>query len=228
VTVVATAKAPQLRFRLPGKWWQIPLGDLDEAKASVRRLVDVAVGPRDDRAIERDRMRSQLFTAVEKAVAGSGLSMQIALEIVEGLPIPASFTVFQPDLSLSPAVGTGGAAVMGILQQGLEKRPDFDPEAILRFRSGVSEVLRQHRTEIALVTDRDTPEELETLAVEYWMTVPNAKRVLLVSFSTALAGIDHIMLPFFDSIIGATYWAGLDADGADEQPEAAQSEPATP
>ena len=214
---------PQLRFRLPGSWWQIPLTDLEEARASIRRLVDRAVGNRDDHATDRDRMRKQLTAAAEKAVSGSGTTMHIALEIVEGLPVPASFTVFQPELRLSPAVGTGGPAVIAILEQGLQQRADYNPEMAHRFTAHRSEVLRQHRTEMTM-TDSEPAEELPGFVVDYWMTVPGAKRVVLVSFSTALAGMDEIMLGFFDSIIGATYWAGMD-EPIVQREEASETQP---
>ena len=223
MTSTTSVAVPQLRFRLPGKWWQVPLTDLDEARASIRRLVDRAVGNRDDRASDRDRMRKQLTTAAEKAVSGRGTAMHIALEIVEGLPIPASFTVFQPDLRLSPAVGTDGPAVIGILQQGLEQRADFNPETAYRFTAHRSEVLRQHRTEVTRA-EAETVQELPALIVDYWMTVPGAKRVVLVSFSTALSGIDEIMLGFFDSVIGASYWSGIDEPAVEaEAVEAAEA-----
>lgn len=225
MTATAAPAIPQLRFRLPGRWWQIPLTDLDEARASVRRLVDTAVGPRDDRATERDRLRRQLVSGVEAAVGGGGVSMQIALQIAEDLPIPVSFTVFTPTLHLSPAVGTSGDAVIGILQQGLERRADYNVETARRFSTQRSSVLRQHRTEVTVTEGKEGPEELPTLIVDYWLSVPGAKRVVLVSFSTALAGMDEIMLPFLDAIIEVTYWAGTDEATA-EPVEPAESEPA--
>ena len=204
---------PELRLRLPGSWWNIPLTDLEEAKASIRRLVDRAAGSRDDRAADRERYRRQLLDAAEAAIAGSGRAMHIALEIVEGLPIPVSVTVFAPDMRLTPAIGTDGLAVMAILEKGLARAAETpaDPDAAApptaetrsdRFRVGESEVLRRLRHETTTYGDEQVP----GLAVDYWITVPGAKRVALLSFSTALTGMDDIMLGFFDSIVQASFW----------------------
>lgn len=201
-TELPAATLPELRLRLPGKWWQIPLNDLERAKASIRVLVDQQAGRRDDRAVDRAAYRQQLFAAAEAAAAANGKSIHIALEIVEALPIPASVTVLAPEMRLTPAIGTDGLAVIGILQQGLERKPGYDAKAVSRFRVGESEVLRVHHEEQTTYGD----EQLPGLAVEYWITVPGFKRVALLSFSTALTGIDEIMLGFFDSIVRASYW----------------------
>lgn len=193
---------PELRLRLPGKWWQIPLHDLEKAKASIRSLVDLQAGRRDDRAADRAAYRQQLLTAAETAAGANGKTMHIALEIVEALPIPASITVFMPDMRLTPAIGTDAIAVMGILQQGLERNPGYDPTRVARFRVRESEVLRVHHEEKSQYGEEEVP----GLAVEYWVTIPGFKRVALLSFSTALTGIDDIILGFFDSIVSALYW----------------------
>jgi len=135
--------------------------------------------------------------------------MHIALEIVEGMPIPVSVTVFLPEMRLTPAVGTDASAVIGILQQGLEKNPAYDGERVARFRVGESQALRVHREEQSTYRDEEVP----GLAVEYWITVPGFKRVALLSFSTALTGMDDIMLGFFDSIVQASYWQAPSAEG---------------
>ena len=203
-TPVSTAGGAQLRFRLPGSWWQVPLTDAATAQASIRRLVEHQAGNRDDQATERENMRRRFFAAAERAIEGNGRSMHVALEIVEDLPIPVSFTVYTPDLRLTPAIGTDGDAVIGILEQGLAARGGYNAEQTRRFSIGESSVLRVHHDEIM---HRENPDEdIPALVTEYWISIPGTKRVALISFSTALSGIDEIMLGFFDSIIGATYW----------------------
>lgn len=198
----AFAGLPGLRLRLPGTWWQIPLHDIDEAKASIRTLVDQQVGRRDDRAANRAEFRQQLLAAAEAAAQANGKTMHIALEIAEGIPIPVSITVLLPEMRLTPAIGTDALSVIGILQQGLERKPGFDPQRVSRFSVRESEVLRVYHQEQTTYGE----EQIPGLAVEYWITIPGFKRVALLSFSTALAGIDDIMLGFFDSIVKATYW----------------------
>jgi len=195
---------PELRFRLPGQWWQIPLHGREEARDSIKKLVSRQVGTADDKAKLRDQLRRQLLQAVEVAIEGNGQSMQVALDVVEEFPIPVSFTVFLPQLQLTPSVGTEGASVISLLQRGLEAVASGRLETAHRFTAHDSEVLRVHRQH--LIRGEDGEEGLPALAADYWLSIPETKRVVLVNFSTALTGIDEVMLTFFDSIVRASYW----------------------
>lgn len=50
---------PQLRLRLPGQWWQVPLHDEVQARDSVKRLVERRLGTSDEHARLRAELRSQ-------------------------------------------------------------------------------------------------------------------------------------------------------------------------
>jgi hypothetical protein len=195
---------PELRFRLPGQWWQIPLHGLEEARDSIKKLVSRQVGTADDKAKLRDQLRRQLLQAVEVAIEGNGQSMQVALDVVEEFPIPVSFTVFLPQLQLTPSVGTEGASVISLLQQGLEAAGYGELETAHRFTAHDSEVLRVHRQQ--LIRSENGEKALPALTADYWLSIPETKRVVLVNFSTALTGIDEVMLTFFDSIVRASHW----------------------
>ena len=195
---------PQLRFRLPGRWAQIPLHNRDEARAAIRRLVSTQIGNADEAATVRADLRRQFEAALAEAIDGEGQSMQVAIEIIEKLPTPASFTVFLPAQRLTPAVGTTPEAVMAVLDQALADRGDVGIETASRFTAGESEVLRAHRYQFVPTTEGEV--DLRVLVVDYWMTVPGTKRVILVNFHTALADLEQQMLVLFDSIVRATYW----------------------
>lgn len=198
---------PQLRFRLPGEWWQIPLHSSEEAIVSIRRLIDKQVGNADAHATLRSQLRRQFAAAAAIAIEGDGQSLQIALSIVEELPVPVSFTVFLPQLRMTPAVGTSPAAVIAVLQQGLAETTGPEWATLHRFATATSEVLRTHRRQlVAGYESADAEESVPTLSVDYWMTIPGSKLVVLVNFSTVLADIDDVMLTLFDSIMSATYW----------------------
>jgi hypothetical protein len=203
-TIAVPQELPDLRFQLPGVWSQVPLHDEEEARKAVRALVARQLGTADDRATMRNDLRRQLMSALAEAIAGEGQSMQVALDIVEGLPIPASFTVFLPSQALTPAVGTDASAVIEILESGLAESDSVDHDTIVRFTVGPSEVLRTSR--LQEVPTEEGQDDLTVLVVDYWMTIPGTKRFILISFHTALAEAATEMTVLFDSIVKASYW----------------------
>lgn len=198
------AEIPELRFRLPGVWVQVPLHDLEEAKAAIRKVVARQLGSNDEAATAREQLRRQLIDGLTLAIDGEAQSMQIALEIVEELPLPISFTVYLPTQQLTPSIGTSSAAVMEILERGISERPDVDPETIERFATSESEVIRTHRFQVVDVEGASEP--LKVLVVDYWVTVPGTKRFVLLNFHTALADAAAEMTVLFDAIVKASYW----------------------
>jgi hypothetical protein len=197
-----TDSLPALRFRLPGRWFQVPLHSRDAARDSITRLVAQQVGPADDLGALRRELTRRMFAAVEAAIDGDGQSLQVALTIVPEVPLSASFAVFLPEVTLTPAIGTSPAAVMDLFERGLADATDVSTAT--RFSTPDSAVVRVHRHVLAEVDDRHEP--LDSLMVDYWLTVPGMKRVVLVSFSTVYSELEEVMMTFFDSIIGATYW----------------------
>lgn len=201
---VTPTDLPSLRFRLPGTWAQIPLHDAEEARSAVRKLVNRQLGGVDEGANTREQLRRQFNEALKGAIAGDAQSMQIALEIIEGLPTPASFTVFLPAQPLTPAIGTKPGAVMEILEKGIRARPDIDLASIVKFDTAESAVLRTTRLEL-MVVDTDA-EPMKVAIVDYWMTIPGSKRFVLINFHTALADAVAEMTELFDAIVRAAYW----------------------
>lgn len=215
--MTASAQAlPSLRFRLPGTWAQIPLHDAAEAREAIKRLVAKQLGRADDAATAREQLRRQFNEALKDAIAGEAQGMQIALEIIDGLPTPASFTVFLPEQPLTPAIGTEPAAVMSVLEKGMRGRADVDGTSIETFQTAESAVLRTSRTELMVVDAEAEP--MKVAIVDYWMTIPGSKRVILINFHTALADAIMEMTELFDAIVRAAYWTHPDgvADSADE------------
>ena len=198
---------PELKFALPGEWRQVPLHDEVSARASIRRLIDARVGRADEHAQLRDSMRRQLFDGLAAAIEGDGQSMTVALDVIEGVPFSASFTVYLPPLGMTPAVGTFPAEVMRVLQAGLEAMPDQHPETMIRFAATGSEALRTHHIrQVAAAGESHAGDALPTLVAQYWLTIPVTTRVMLVVFSTVFVDLEQVMLNFFDSIVRASHW----------------------
>ncbi len=145
------------------------------------------------------------MAALEGSIAGDGQSFYVALEIVPNMPIPVTASVTLPQQAITPAVGTSPAAVMAVLERGLEQtRAEMWPTA-KRFDTTQSAVLRLHRR--VPIPGNDSEETVDGLVADYWMTVPGTKRFVLVSFSTAFGPLEDTMLGFFDSLIGVAGWS---------------------
>ncbi|MBH0115991.1 hypothetical protein I6E52_03940 [Salinibacterium sp. NG253] len=209
---LAQKSLPELKFALPGEWWQVPLHDEVSARASIRRLIDARVGRADEHSLLRDSMRRQLFDGLAAAIEGDGQSMTIALDVIEGVPFSASFTLYLPPLGMTPAVGTAPAEVMRVLEAGLAAMPDLHPETVARFATTDSEVLRTHHIrQVAAADEDDAGDALPTLVAQYWLTIPETKRVILIVFSTVFVDLEQVMLDFFDSIVRALRWEDQDS-----------------
>ncbi|MBD7998468.1 MULTISPECIES: hypothetical protein [Oerskovia] len=198
------APLPRLRLRLPGNWWQVPLHDRTEARASVRRLVAATVGPADDRAALRIELERRVLGALDDAIDGDGQAFHVALSIVPGAPIPVTAMVSLPAQQLTPAVGTSATATMAILERGLADLTPGGAGALHRFTAGPSEVARRTRRHV--LVDPDSDETLPTVAVEYWMTVPGTKRFVLVAFSTPAGELEEPLTGLFDQIVRVSSW----------------------
>lgn len=203
---VADSGLPVLRFRLPGRWWPVPLHDAAGARASIRELVREQVGRADELAGLREALARRTLAALDQAIAGAGQSMHLALEIVPGVPLPASFTVFLLDPVLAPAVGTDPSRVVQVMERAVVegRMPGFETRT--RFTAHRSEVLRVHRVREAEVQEGGA-DGARLLLIDYWVTVPGTKRMVLVSCSSALVELQHELLGFFDAVIRASYWA---------------------
>lgn len=207
---------PTLRFRLPGDWWGVELHDRDAAVASAHRLVRHRIGPQDDRALTRARVTHELTEAIDAAIRAGGQSMFIAVQILDGVPLPISFAVYLPDVAMTPAIGTGADAVLDILERGIEQVASAehadpgDPADRVRILLPETQATRLHRIRVIDVGSGEDAGTLETLIVDYWVAVPGTKRVLLVSFSTSMAALQEYLLQFFDAILRATAWDRAD------------------
>lgn len=196
---------PVLRFRLPASWSPVLLNDAD-TPALVASFVNRTVGTLDENATVRARMRRDLASAIDIARAGHARAMFISHELAPGLPATVTLTVYsRPELRMSPAVGTDPERVVGVLLAGFDQMQTPHRETAHRLRIAGSEIVRLHHLDERRLDE--VPElPVRTLTADYWYTVPGTKRMSVVSLSTPLADIPHLMLDYFDAIVGASYW----------------------
>lgn len=198
--------APELRFRLPGRWYAVDLSSAAAATASIRRIAKESVGPADDRAPERARVRHQLQDAVAAGSRGDIRAIMFSTEIALGAPLPVTLLVFEPtDLRMSPAIGAAPEAVLAVMAEGLKELDPAAHASMAEARGPGVPALRTHRTES--VADGSEADGTLRLIADYWIPVPGTKQMLLARFSTPLGELENMMCALFDEFVAAAYFA---------------------
>jgi len=201
----AGVTAPELRFRLPGRWFAVDLTGPDATSASIRRIARDAVGPADDRAPERARVRRQLQDAVDAAAQGDVRAIMFSTEIAVGTPLPVTLLVFEPaDLRMSPAIGTAPETVLKVMAESLRQLDPVAHASMVEVRGPGIPALRTHRVET--VADDTEADGTLRLVADYWVPVPGTKQMLLVRFSTPLGELENMMCALFDEFVAASYF----------------------
>lgn len=217
---VETRQGHTLSFQLPGSWFVIDMADADLEKQSIDTMVREICGPTDEAAKARLLMRKRLQDACDTGQQAGARVMYFGREIAPEVPFPVVIAVYEPEnLRMSPAVGVTDNAVLDIFRQGFE---DEDVELIeiggLNF-GGLRSVVVEHDVSFdSLEPDDDSPEALQAydefkqldmrqMTVNYWCHVPNTKSIILVTMSTHVTDIQHLMLELFDLIVQTAYFA---------------------
>lgn len=207
---LAPAQAlPTLRLRLPGDWWTTSLRDREAALDAAKRLIRHRLGTSDEKAGLRARLHRDFVAAIDAAISGNGQSMFIAIQLVAGVPLPVTITIYLPEVAMTPSIGTSGERVIDILQQGLEgldAREVVDLGDLSRLEVANTAAVRSSRIRGVEVGDGTDSGILDVFVVDYWLAVPGTKRVLLVNFSTSFAELHEYLLAFFDAIMRVAYW----------------------
>lgn len=193
--------SPQLVFQLPGRWLALDPRDAEESDARVEAAVRDLVGPADDAAIARGRLRAAFQRSVDAARDASAHALFLCIEIVPDLATPASLTVHAPaGMRMSPAIGTSADAVLGVLAESFRTLAVPGAETATRLDGPRARILRLDRLHEETVEEHGESAVATRLEVEYWYAVPGSKQVVLASFATPLGELRHAMLHLFDSI----------------------------
>lgn len=225
--------APVLRFRLPGTWHTIDLADTEATKSDAKKMAEEILGRSDEAAAARILLRRHMADIAESGAEARGRVLFIADELAPGISLPATLTVFEPEgLRMSPAIGTDPEEVLRIFRAGLEElsTPGVEQAQIIEGDGFLS--LRIHRIDVRHW--QETPWEgpgqdpalapetawawsdevraeaekvtMRDILVDYWVTVPGSKSLVLVSAMSSCGDMPHAMLGLFDAIIAASYF----------------------
>lgn len=228
-----------LRFRLPGTWHMIDLIDPEVANTDARKMAEELLGISDEAAPARILLRRRLADAADASAAGNGRALFIATELSPGVPLPATITLFEPEhLRMSPAIGTQPQEVLRVFKEGLEQlaTPGIEDAQLVEGENFLA--LRIHRIderqweetpwngegsdpaqspETAWAWSEEMRQEasqatMRDILVDYWVTVPETKALVLVTAASSLGDMPHAMLGFFDALISAAYFVESEAE----------------
>ncbi|NQX12288.1 hypothetical protein HQQ80_11680 [Microbacteriaceae bacterium VKM Ac-2855] len=198
---------PDLEFVLPGSWRAIPLDDPQRERAAVRRLVADTVGSRDDRAKLRAELREAFATMAARAREAGGRDLYLAGELIPGLSIPSALVVAWPDLRVPGQDAARPEAAASLLREALVEATNADPtEFSDAVAAGSGVVRRARRTRPDAEAEGLASAAGETVIVDYWLTVPSSERVVVLSFSSALAELEEALLALYDAIVSTVLW----------------------
>jgi hypothetical protein len=199
----------RLRFTLPGEWWPAPMeADAAERTAAIAAFVRTHYGRRDDLARARAEHRGRLTQALDAAIDQGATQYHVSLANDGGVAFASTLSEYV----LPGAFGTDPAPALLADRVVVALHSESDADAAWRafaaggglaFAKGESIVLRRIVRREADPVDESS---VESLTADYWLTVPGAAEVVLVTLSTVLLALEPLMLELFDRIIDAAEW----------------------
>jgi hypothetical protein len=201
------------KFALPGTWGRIDLATEASIKASVRALVDRQVGKADDRATLRAELRDRIVPVANQAREKGGVEFHLSQEIVPGVPFGASLALFVPELDLARLGQLGLDDLRAVLEESLGPSAGATPSDL---EPGNGEIRAVRHIYRRTVPAADDAAEYPILEVDYWIAAARPARIATMSFATAFAGFEDLLLDLFDAIVETVRWPLAEAKTTSE------------
>jgi hypothetical protein len=180
---------------LPGSWVSLPMDDADALKERVREVVRDRT-PRDDRfATARRNLRDELLSSATNArVAGARL-YALSMELLPGLPFPASLIAYDVDWPPSAPVVEDPAVRLAAAF------PEFADVA-------TAPVPTRRRSSVRTRTlgEGEGAAETTVLDLTYWFAGPGEGLVCVMVSVPDCPGVEPIT-ELFDMIASSIHWA---------------------
>lgn len=196
---VGPAVRPTMVF--PGTWANIPLDGEAQTEQAITALIKRQVG-RDDRLARlRHDAKDRLRRLAADAKAANAIQLALSLEILPGLPFPASLVSDYRDWP-DAAEGLTVAERLGSILPGGE---------LLELQSGVA--IRTFRA----TTMRPGTEEIPDIKLEYFLCVPSGEFLLHVVADVPVLIDPELVAMLFDAMIDSVRWSPRDTSAEGEQ-----------
>jgi hypothetical protein len=201
VTATLGQAVPRLQFQLPGAWLAFDPRDPSTQAAQVREASRKLVGPADDAAPARRRLREHLDQSLTAARAAGAHGLFVCLEVAPDIRLPVTLTVHAPrELRMTPAIGTSPDAVLATLRESFTAIGVDETDTLTRLNGPRASALRLERVTEQVIEDEGEVAPVTRLEVEYWFAVPGSKHVVLALFASPLGELRHALRNLFDAI----------------------------
>lgn len=187
-------------FRFPGRWTRIPMTDAAARDAAIGELVRSNAGAVPSPLV--DEARRGIAGALAAASAEGLVDVYVGAPVTTGVPVTAMMLIHAPSIRLSVARGVGAAEVMDAFLEGLARRGSA--AELERFGVGASEVCRTVSVRAASVE----PPRAGELRVHFWVTVPGAKQVVPLVFTSPFVDLHEPLTALFSAVVSTLTWPG--------------------
>ena len=194
----------RLSLRLPGTWVQLDPHRPELTSERIRAFVELALGRADELARARRDMRRALGLLTGQAPEAAALEASfLCHEISPGTATPIAVSVFAPaEIHMSPAVGVRPAAVIDTFLAAMDALGEADDWSRLDCVDG--QAARRWRTTETVVAEGTEDLPLRSFVADYWRTVPESKRLVLVTVTSPLADIPRTLLRLADAVVAGS------------------------
>lgn len=194
-----TLTGADLSLILPGSWALVPLNDRDAAVARITALVKKQVGKNDRLAQVRRDLKTSLIRSAEDAIAIGAVGLGVSLEILPGIPFPASMVIVPVEWPSQPAADD---------QTPAQRLLTAFPGAVLVDEGAERPIVRRHE----LVQTTYETETSSDLRIDYWVPAGDGTRLARIHVKAPMAHTPPLWLELFDTIVGSLGWLNDTAD----------------
>jgi hypothetical protein len=204
VTRQVTLAGADLSIVLPGSWAVIPLTTAEAGERRVSALIKKQLGRNDRLAGLRRELRESINMSVREAVDLGAVGLAVSLEILPGIPFPASLLILPLDWPAT--VGDPDAPQEQRLLAAY-------PGSVLVEEGALRPIVRRHE----LVSTTYDTESSQDLRINYWLPVGDGgSSIVRVYVKAPMAHTPPLWLELFDTIIGSLGWLNDAPAGVEE------------
>lgn len=174
----------------------------------MRRLVEESMGARDDLSQQRASLRQLFQPVADSAREGGATNLYVAIELADGVPLPAWLLVFPLELESADFSRLGIEDLKAVLQEGAEIfEPDAPPSGVEPAEGSGSPITAVRQNWRRRTVSPDDPDVgFDVLEVDYWIAAAHPNRLALLTFSTGYADYEEQMIALFDAVVRTIRW----------------------
>jgi len=176
----------ELTIVFPGTWVMIPLHDDEAAARRIQRLVAQRVGRADRLARVRRTAKTELERLVALANDSSAFALALSLEILPGVPFPASLVLSREEWPTRPEA---------LDEPGVHLARCFPGDEALDLSIGPA----RRRSAVRQTTYEE--ESAPELVADYRFAAPGGDRLIHARINAPMATAPDLYLELFDAMI---------------------------